>query len=1028
MLDFSRTADGLIGRELQALRALGIPWPPRAGAHIHCPLPDHADETPSWRWDQDRRVAFCTCLGGRAADIVDVATRIRSGRPADALRWLCEAVGAEVVERPGRGGGAPAGAPTKPRGRHAAEGLAGRAAEALAPPAERASRDLPFRYLASRLHIPLEVARRVFADAPSVELAAGWTTREQWNRGTGGARASVTHRGPCVVFPACWTNHPTAPVSVWQIWTDASGHDRLRPDVADGSVVPKKSALGHPAGTVVAFGDPSSAAHWVMVEGIEDAAYAWAALRLVAPDRACEIAVLAGLAGPHLASVPILAHVRRITYAADRNEACAPTAPGFAAGLRHCRRAAARALETRGDALAASIVLPGAPGTKTDYLEVLEAGLPAKPVAEVLDLQGAAADAWLAGWKAAAGAIVSAILDRTGAVPLIDDNAPLGISNRGSLDLAELSRSLPPPRGLSLRLIDGVPWVGATDDDQDFRPIATAFSVAGWVQRTDTRELGLLVRVRDPLGEIRDVSLWGERLAPHTINAVLAQLRGNGLAFANVDALKAVLYREYPDPRSLIDVVPAPGWHAIERDGGRLVHVGLAGGVIGSDTRTVMLADDVRLPGIVTARGTLDDWRALVLDAIDQDERITAPHWLLGILLGLAGPLMALAQPNSAGVVLVGESSRGKSISLRLAAGCWSSPTETAGRGAYRTLAQTSNNIENVSAGASGMTLALDETALAKSADLTRILYKLASGAGSGRMRSDTSERPARTWRTLIVTSSERSIQTMVEEVGQVYQEGNRARFVEVPVDECGVGDEQGVKKFEARVMSVYGVAGPEFLRILHANGRFDDGGAELRRLVQQAAASLSEEAPPVMRRAAAVFGAALVAGELAKAANLLPREFPSHAVISWAWQAATAGIESLTPTDRALGRIQEFVSRRWGTSIVPLVGDDVRRSGPVDGWYDNDRVFIPTSVAQEASGNTLPARALARALQEAGWMEEAPQGAVRGDRKRHAAARRPDGGGWYRGEGLPRCRVYELLRSGMWPKQAGSPAAFDVA
>jgi hypothetical protein len=48
------------GRETELLDALNIPW--RAGQpHIRCPYLDHADDHPSWRWDEHKRKAFCTC-------------------------------------------------------------------------------------------------------------------------------------------------------------------------------------------------------------------------------------------------------------------------------------------------------------------------------------------------------------------------------------------------------------------------------------------------------------------------------------------------------------------------------------------------------------------------------------------------------------------------------------------------------------------------------------------------------------------------------------------------------------------------------------------------------------------------------------------------------------------------------------------------------------------------------------------------------------------------------------------------------
>jgi hypothetical protein len=57
------------GREANVLNALGINWTPQGKTkHIRCPYPDHNDANPSWRWDDKRKVAFCTCIGGRAGE------------------------------------------------------------------------------------------------------------------------------------------------------------------------------------------------------------------------------------------------------------------------------------------------------------------------------------------------------------------------------------------------------------------------------------------------------------------------------------------------------------------------------------------------------------------------------------------------------------------------------------------------------------------------------------------------------------------------------------------------------------------------------------------------------------------------------------------------------------------------------------------------------------------------------------------------------------------------------------------------
>ena len=65
----------LRGREMDVLRALGIPWHDGA-RHITCPYPDHDDRNPSWRWDARKAKAFCTCITQRGGhSILEIVKR-----------------------------------------------------------------------------------------------------------------------------------------------------------------------------------------------------------------------------------------------------------------------------------------------------------------------------------------------------------------------------------------------------------------------------------------------------------------------------------------------------------------------------------------------------------------------------------------------------------------------------------------------------------------------------------------------------------------------------------------------------------------------------------------------------------------------------------------------------------------------------------------------------------------------------------------------------------------------------------------
>ena len=53
------------GQETTVLAALGIAWQDGA-PHISCPYHDHSDGNPSWRWDERKAKAYCTCITSAA--------------------------------------------------------------------------------------------------------------------------------------------------------------------------------------------------------------------------------------------------------------------------------------------------------------------------------------------------------------------------------------------------------------------------------------------------------------------------------------------------------------------------------------------------------------------------------------------------------------------------------------------------------------------------------------------------------------------------------------------------------------------------------------------------------------------------------------------------------------------------------------------------------------------------------------------------------------------------------------------------
>ena len=337
--------DAVRGHETEVLTALGIN--PRGRAHITCPFPDHDDANPSWRWDERKARAHCTCANGHALSIFDVLGQLEAIDFEAAKIRAAELIGrTDLIEE-----------------KDASTGQKMTAASLLAPPASKAAPALPRAYLAHRLSIALELV-----PTPNTP-AAGWSTLPYWDppvKKSGKPR--LVAEPPCVVFE---TLSPDGRRHAHRIYTQPNGagkaelgrrRDGRRRD-------PKKSAAleeGQSAsGCVVLWGDPTRARHLILCEGIETAAAL--ALARQAEIEAGEVVIAAGLSTSGIRSFQPWPTTRRVTIAADRDEDRPADGRGFKAGEQAARAFAL----THHDRLETHIALPGQEGEDIDWLDIL---------------------------------------------------------------------------------------------------------------------------------------------------------------------------------------------------------------------------------------------------------------------------------------------------------------------------------------------------------------------------------------------------------------------------------------------------------------------------------------------------------------------------------------------------------------------------------------------------------------------------------------------------------------------------------
>lgn len=335
------------GKEEELLQKLGIQLNGRK--HITCPFPDHDDQDPSWRWDSNKKLAYCTCQQGKPMPTLEVVMRMRGADFAAAASWCEEVLSLECES-----------APKVSSTRY----LSSKPATLLAPPSDLEARDLARRYLASRLGIdPQEVV------LPTTRVAS-WRAFPYYVAGATRKDSIYLGDHPMVAFELLCKDQPPL---AHRVYVTSSGSGKATIVDADGksreckklSTFPDGMKNRSASGYVVVFGHPGCAT-MIVCEGIEDAAALAYCFR--EEIQRGEIVVVGAVSGPALAGVEVYRGTKRLIIAAHRDEGKSPLDQSFKAGEKAAGKLLAKH-RRRLDRI--SLALPGDGGTKTDWLDLM---------------------------------------------------------------------------------------------------------------------------------------------------------------------------------------------------------------------------------------------------------------------------------------------------------------------------------------------------------------------------------------------------------------------------------------------------------------------------------------------------------------------------------------------------------------------------------------------------------------------------------------------------------------------------------
>lgn len=456
----------------------------------------------------------------------------------------------------------------------------------------------------------------------------------------------------------------------------------------------------------------------------------------------------------------------------------------------------------------------------------------------------------------------------------------------------------------------------------------------------------------------------------------------NGLHFISVNGTARGLLMEYIAtcrPVRKVTCVEKTGWY-----GGSYV---LNGEVIGGEAGSVIFQAARSSKNDFRVSGDGREWMEHVGRYCAGNSRL-----VFCVSLAFAAPLLTLLGVGGGGYHLKGESTDGKTTTMKVAASVCGGPDY------WKTWRATGNALEGIALRRNDAVLMLDEISEVDGKEASRIAYMLGNGQGKARARVDGSPREQAQWTLLFLSTGEVSIAEHAAEAGERRTgAGVGVRMVQIPSNtgQFGAFEElhgfSGGKAFAEYLEQVsrqyHGAAFRDWLRWLTANlTAVTERAKALRKKYERTL--LPDNAGNQVGRVVDRFALLAVAGELATEAGITGWE-PGEAENA-ARKCLDAWIQDRGHTANqedadALEKVRRFITANQYTRFAEWTEDEKNRPANMVGFRrvikgDNTKetettFYVLPSGWKEICG-TSDATKTARLCSEMGWLES-------GDEKR---------------------------------------------
>lgn len=279
---------------------------------------------------------------------------------------------------------------------------------------------------------------------------------------------------------------------------------------------------------------------------------------------------------------------------------------------------------------------------------------------------------------------------------------------------------------------------------------------------------------------------------------------------AQVELFRAMLrayMQELRQLKSMTNLYSSMGWKENHTQFliGNVLYKKLPNGSVEAEPISLAGLTQNSIDEMFAQKGSADAW--VKLTELLESAQLHTHMFTIG--LGLSAPLYVFSGISGVVVNLYGPTGAGKTIAQLLQQSLWGNP-----RKLHYSARFTQNAMFNRLGFFNHLPFTIDETTMLPSKEIGDFLYGISQGRDKSRLTKHVEERAVKTWSTVVTTSSNKSLGSMLVLSG-METDAQQARLLDIPlgVNALFASDSRGGELIYQTVTENYGHIGPELLK-----------------------------------------------------------------------------------------------------------------------------------------------------------------------------------------------------------------------